>query len=171
MPVKKQNVVSLLDMKARFESMERSIDRVDAGTRFPPSPKPDGDTFPDLPLEGLVADEDIEILLLQYQAWIEYYEGIQEREEAVFELVKHKLEVLEGVLFNDYLERKVGTSTELQRTKMLKATTPYLSVYDTYTELGHSMRKLRRVLRTLSERSKKLSRIIEIRKRRGGPDG
>ncbi len=172
MPVHKSDVISLLDMKKRFDSMKDTIDKIDKSPRFPMPKRPDEDTFPDLPDKGTpLLDAEIESLLLQYQAWIEYYEGKMEREEAYYELLKSKMETLEGVLFADFKAREVGSSTELQRTKLVKASDPYVSVLETYVEVAHVVRKLERVLRVLNERSKKLSRIIEHRKRRGGPDG
>ena len=168
-----KDIRGLAQLAQRFDSIQKSMWAAGDDPMFPDAPRPEGDSFPDLPedISGL-PNQELENFLFIYQRWLEYYEDCMAWEESELERLKEQMDPLRGAVYDDMKDRKVATAGELQRVKIIQATEPYLHALEKKLAQGYRVRKLKRVLSQLSKRSGKLSRIIELRRgpRRGAPD-
>lgn len=142
---------------------------------FPTTPRPvnDEDTgvFPDLPADPKDIDNDgIEHFLFMYQGWIEYYEEVLVDAESNVKILQTRHFAIKMAVYDSYKndDERNFSASELQRVKIIEAAPETLEAAGDIIEAEHDLAMVRAQLGKLKERSKKLSRIIELRAGRTG---
>jgi len=172
LPGERHDIVPLDQINAQIGQIQKRIktSRERNPGLFPKTRRPEEDAhtgaFPDLPADPKDLDNDaIEYYIFVYQGWIEYYEEIELKAESNVAVLKAKHLAVKMAIYDSYKsdKEKEFTASELQRVKITEAAPETLDVAGDIIEAEHDLKMVRLQLHKLKDRSKKLSRIIELR--------
>ena len=110
-----------------------------------------------------MSNDDIEQYMFWYRGWIEYYDGVMARLESFRDAEKVRNIAIKAAIYDNYKDKEEFTASELQRAKIIEGAPEFVDAAGDLIEHEHHVKLVVVQLAKLKERTRILSRIIELR--------